>query len=256
MTSTFQEQLTALLDLQQLDVSLHTLQLELSTLPEELREMEALYLQAKSGLTAAQAELAEVEKVKRSDESDLAASVAHLKQSEARLNAIKTTKEYQASLKEISDGKKLNREREDRVLQSMEKIEALTQKTTQLRASAADKETAWRGKRDAVSEKEAGIRAKMEADSARRPALVAGIEPSIIRKYEYVRKHYAVAMAGIRNGVCQGCSRKILPQLVNEMLRKTELKSCPNCQRLIYVIDEPAEGETTSVAEIKSRQSV
>lgn len=239
MTAEFQEQLALICELQEIDLTLHNLKVLLDGLPDKIKEMETAYLAAKAELEAATAELAEVEKARRSDESDLAASVDHLRTREAKLYAIKTNKEYQAALKEVADGKKANREREDRILHAMEKIEGLTQKITQLNSDFADKEAAYRKKLEEVKAEEAAVHEKMKTDSAHRPDVEARVDKKILRKYDFVRQRYAEAIAKVSGGVCIGCSRKIPPQLYNEMLRREELKICPSCQRLIYVVEAP-----------------
>lgn len=246
MTEAFEDQLALVCELQEIDLNLHDLQQKLDGFPEQIKKVEEAYKAAKVALDAAGHELAEVEKAKRNDESELAASVDHLRNREAKLYAIKTNKEYQAALKEISEGKKFNREREDRILQAMEKIEALTQKITQLNQEFADKEVAYGAKQEALRNEETEILEKMSGDVARRPAVTAKIDKAIFRKYEFVKQRYPKAVAFVSGGVCQGCSTKIPPQLFNEMLRRNELKACPSCQRLIYVHElPPAEMENS-----------
>ncbi|MFH0800146.1 MAG: C4-type zinc ribbon domain-containing protein [Pseudomonadota bacterium] len=245
MTVAFQEQLALIRELQEIDLNLHSLQASLDALPGQLKEVESAYTAVKGELEAAEAELAAVEKARRDDEAELAASVDHLRTREAKLYAIKTNKEYQAALKEVAESKRQNREREDRILQAMEKIETLTKNITQLRAETADKEGVWRTKLEEVKAEEAKIHEKMESDKSRRPDLAARIDKVTIRKYEFVRQRYAQASAGVIGGICQGCSTRIPPQLFNEMLRREELRACPSCQRLIYVI-EAAEGDSES----------
>ena len=240
MKAAFEEQLSLIRELQTIDLNLHNLQLKLDALPETVREIAEAHAAAKAELDAAKAEQAEVEKAKRDNESELAASSEHLRTREAKLYAIKTNKEYQAALKEISDGKRVNREREDRVLQAMERLEALTQKIAQLETAFADKDAAYQEKQGALKLEEAAIREQMKGDSAHRPEIVGRIDKMIMRKYDFVRQRYAQAVAGVINGVCQGCSQRIPPQLFNEMLRRTELRACPSCQRLLYVMEVPA----------------
>lgn len=240
MTAQFEEQLSLICELQKIDLDLHNLQKRLDSFSDEIREEAATYNTAKNLLGAAEAELAEVEKAKRTDEMELAASVENLRNREARLYAIKTNKEYQAAIKEVSEGKRINKEREDRILQAMEKAEALTQKITQLKKEYADKEVVYNMKLAALKEDEKNIHKAMEEDVARRPLVLAKIEKVILNKYEFVKQRYAVAVACVSSGVCQGCSTRVPPQLFNEMLRRETFKTCPNCQRLIYVEATPA----------------
>lgn len=242
----FQEQLSLLCELQEIDLSLHNLEQSLKTLPNKMKVVEAAYLAVKTELESTRAELSEVEKAKRSDESDLASSAEHLRVREAKLYAIKTNKEYQAALKEVSEGKRLNREREDRILQAMEKIETLTKKNTQLEQDFADKEDVFKKEEKSVRSEEALVREKISIASRHRPEIVSKIDKTTIRKYDFIRQRYAQAVAGVIDGICQGCSTRIPPQLFNEMLRRTDLKICPSCQRLIYVMEAPPVEEENS----------
>lgn len=240
MNSSFQELLSSICELQEIDLALHALKKTLDALPAKLAGAEAAYHVVKSEYDMAKAELSEVEKGKRADESSLADSVEHLRAREAKLYAIKTNKEYQAALKEISEGKRQNREREDRVLQAMEKIEALSKKIAQLEQDCADKESAFREQQAVVQREEAQIRNTMQVDEVRRPEVAGCVDKATLRKYEIVRQRYARAIAGVVDGICQGCSRRIPPQLFNEILRRNDLKSCPSCQRLLYVMEQKA----------------
>lgn len=239
MTAAFEEQLALITKLQEIDLNLHNLQENLDAIPEKLREVEIAYLEARTQFDAVKLELEEVEKAKRNDELELASSIERLRIREAKLYAIKTNKEYQAALKEVSDGKRANKEREDRILQAMEKIDTLTKKTTQLSTELADKENEYRTKKELVKAEAGQIESSMREQEKERPELSAKIEKAVIRKYEFVRQRYAKAVANVSGGVCQGCSRRIPPQLLNEMLRHDELKACPGCQRLIFITETP-----------------
>jgi len=211
--------------------------------PEQIRETEEAYDQARSEFEAVDSELTSIELQKRQDEQDVAESTDKLREREARLYAIKTNKEYQAAIKEISEGKKINREREDRVLQAMEKIEQLKQKSEQLKAALTDKEAAFNKARQEVESQAAEIKIQMADGEKRRPELIARLDKDVRHKYEFVGKRYVDVVVKIEDGACRGCLRKIPPQMLNEMLKRSELKVCPNCQRLVYLEDGKAEGE-------------
>ncbi|MFA4874955.1 MAG: C4-type zinc ribbon domain-containing protein [bacterium] len=242
MTAPFEEQLALLHELQDIDLDLHTLKKTLATLPDKIAEVESAYSDVKGKLDTSKAELAAVEKVRRTDDSELAASVEHLREREAKLYAIKTNKEYQAALKEISEGKRINREREDRILQSMERIESLGKEIAQLETDCAEKEGAFKSGRESVRAEEESIHARIKTETARRPELIKRIDKDVLRKYDNVRQRFPRALAGVAGGVCQGCSTRVPPQLHNEMLRREGFKICPSCQRLLYVVAAPAEG--------------
>ena len=242
MTSdNFQEQLGILRQLQEIDLNLHKCKVVLDGLPQRLQATESALAEVTEALEGAKAEMAELEHTRRTDEADLEASVEHLREREAKLYAIKTNKEYQAALKEVSEAKRLNREREDRILAAMERIEELTQKSAQLETDFADKEKAYKAKKEEVDTEEKGLRQTMEEGQAKRPDLTSRIEKETQRKYDFIRQRYADALAPVVNEICQGCSRRIPPQLFNEMLRQEKIKVCPNCQRMLYVMEVSSE---------------
>jgi predicted nucleic acid-binding Zn-ribbon protein len=241
MPEKFQEQLTILRELQEIDLNLHKCRVLLDGLPKRLQQTESALAAVTEELSGTKAELKELEHTRRTDEADLAASVEHLREREAKLYAIKTNKEYQAALKEISEAKRQNREREDRILAAMERIEELTQKSTQLETDFADKEKAYKAKKEEVDAEERTLRQTVEEGEAKRPDLVSRLEKVIQRKYDFIRQRYPDALVPVVNVICQGCSRRIPPQLYNEMLRQKELKVCPNCQRMIYVMEASPE---------------
>lgn len=245
MSAPFEEQLALICELQEIDLNLHNLQKQIDSFPQQISDLEQAYSAAKALLDGATSELSGVEKAKITDETELAESADNLRNREARLYAIKTNKEYQASLKEIAEGKRINREREDRLLQHMEQIEALTQKITQLNQDFADKDSAYRAKQGELEKLKDDLLREMEKDITRRPAVAAKIDKFILRKYDFVRQRYPKAVTSVSGGVCESCSTRIPPQLFNEMLKRIEFKACPSCQRLIFVreVSAPVEGD-------------
>ncbi|MBN1282227.1 MAG: hypothetical protein JXA24_00455 [Proteobacteria bacterium] len=245
MKARFASQLNLLKELQQIDLNSHKIEQALAALPAKLAAEQSAFDMVRTQLDALKGEKEGIEHARRTDEMELAASTEHLREREAKLYAIKTNKEYQAAIKEITEGKRINREREDRVLAAMERIEALGKEIAQLEGECAEKEGALSKARHAVAEEEAALMQELKAESARRPEIVPQLDKETLRKYEFVRKRYTDALVPVAKEVCSGCSRRLPPQLYNEMLRKECFKVCPNCQRLIYVEEaavEPEEG--------------
>lgn len=235
MENGFQAQLSLLKELQEIDLRLNEITNKLETLPERIAAVESAYHRVREELDAAKTEFAEAEKTRRHEEMELAAAVDHAKQREAKLYAIKTTKEYQAALKEIAETKKLNRGREDRILGLMEQTETLSKKITQLETDLADKEIVYRKEDETLKAEEVELIKTLEGIKSRRPEIVSKLDVKVVRKYDYVRQRYPDALVHAERAVCQGCNMNIPPQLYNEMLKFTEFKNCPSCHRLIFV---------------------
>jgi hypothetical protein len=252
MAIDFREQLKYLRQLQDIDLDLHKSQTELDSLPGRIAVEKAAFDAVSAEFFSVKAELEALEAAKKEDERCVQEAVEHLRERETKLYAIKTNKEYQAAIKEISEGKRLNREREDRILQAMEKIEKLSQKSAQLDLEFADKKKVFEQKQLEVERELGEISARMAQEAQNRPEVVLKIEKTLLRKYDFIRKHYALAVANVVGGACEGCMRRVPPQMLNEMLKFDDCKLCPNCQRMIYLdvkktIDsaDPLETEAT-----------
>jgi len=241
MVEAFKGQLALLKELQAIDLDLHALKNKLTELPIRIADKKHEYEAVNDRITALKTELEETEHNRRTDEKDAEAATVHLREREAKLYAIKTNKEYQAALKEISEGKRANREREDRVIQAMERIEELKKEIEQLQGEFAEKEAAYKSAREEIGKEEAEIQKKIEAETARKPEIEKGLDKESLRKYNVVRGRYPDALVGVISGICQGCSRRVPPQLFNELLKQTGVKVCPNCQRLIFVAEAAPE---------------
>lgn len=231
-------QLSKLIYLQEHDLRLHAINEQLANIPvrrgEVTVEVDAIKAEIENLNTTKTAQEAE----KRDLEGDVAVAAEHLKTFESKLYAIKTNKEYQAALKEIAEIKKSNKEKDDRVLQLMEAIDAATQKLTQLSPSLADKELQVASSVAALAQEQAAAETDRQTCEEELRAAEAQVAPEVMRVYRMVRSKYVDALATVETAICGGCRMKIPPQLHIELHRATRLCQCPNCQRILFVAEK------------------
>lgn len=240
MVDDLKRELSLLKILHDVDFALLTIEDRLHQIPGRRHVAEADCVALREAMAAKLKEKEEAEKGRRSDELELAAEVDRVREREAKLYAIKTNKEYQAALKEIADTKKINREREDRVLKLMETIEAAGKEITQLSAALADKEAGCRDAVQAIEAEAAQLEQEQGAQSAERERVVGDIGEKVMRLYTMVRQRHRDAVAEVRQGICQGCHMRIPPQQFIELQRWTALTQCPSCHRVLCPPDEAA----------------
>ena len=148
---------------------------------------------------------------------------------------MKTNDEYRAMLKENDFLKKAKAEREDQVLELMEKLEELVQENKKL--------TVWlEEQREIAAKKQKDIETAVNASLANqktmnieRDSLVKDIPRASISLYNRVyngRKGRAVVP--ILDGICQECHLQIPPQDYNDLQKNERLMTCPHCQRIIF----------------------
>ncbi|GBC76055.1 hypothetical protein HRbin07_00248 [bacterium HR07] len=61
----------------------------------------------------------------------------------------------------------------------------------------------------------------------------AAVEPQLLRQYEELRTRYEDPIALVHGGVCAGCNLRV-SEITMERVR-TEIVTCENCSRLLYV---------------------
>lgn len=237
-------QLTLLKSLQDIDVSLHVITRQLEAVPLKIEEATVELKASKDIIARKRAEKAEIEKKKRSEELDLEAKNAHLKDREAKLYAIKTNKEYQAAIKEIADAKQFNRDREEAVIALMEKSDRLDKEITQLSGGLADKEKAFNEKEAELKLEEEMLAAERDKKLALRADAEKNVDKKVLSEYRFIQNRFSDAMALAVNGICGGCNKRIPPQVYIEIQKWKELITCPNCHRLLFyeeVVEEDKE---------------
>jgi predicted nucleic acid-binding Zn-ribbon protein len=87
---------------------------------------------------------------------------------------------------------------------------------------------------DKMAAIEAGLKAWTQDLEARKENLAALKKD--YRSFEVKQRCGGIGLVQVENAVCKGCYLNIPPQLYNELHRGNELRMCPHCHRLIYVL--------------------
>lgn len=230
----FKEYLPLLKELQEIDTHLKKIEIDLAAIPEQFEDSGGEYLALVRTLQEKETAVKQMTTERQSLEEALKRDTEAAQEREKRLFAIKTQKEYQATVKEVAQLKKDNKDKENRILALLESAEKISQEITQLKSQAADKEGAYRQVEAELKKKEAELSAQQQQYTNRKPALLKELPAEVLKKYEFVKRRHANVVAMVKRGVCQGCHMNIPSQFYNEMLKATDLRNCPHCHRLIY----------------------
>ncbi|MCP4681754.1 MAG: hypothetical protein GY864_05450 [Desulfobacterales bacterium] len=155
--------------------------------------------------------------------------------SNIKLANIKSNKEYGAALKEIEDLQREKSLSEDRVLEIMEKIDALEAQRADIEAKREDSRKKFeKGQREVREELEA-LNRGLEICEEKQSGLCAKTGDDLLKQYDYLKEHKeGIAVSPVIKGVCQTCHMAMPPQKFNELMRGDDIMSCPHCQRIIY----------------------
>jgi len=235
---TLKEQIELLIDLQEKEIEAAQIQQELDQIPERITQMQVRLEQVENRLKKEKTALEALKKTYRAHEADIQTNQSRVQKREAQLRSVRTNQEYRAILKEIDDIKTATSGIEDNMLQVLEEMEALEK-------SIAELNREYRQEQGQISEKRKELEAHADQRRkaydqlmAERQETVKHIEPDMMKKYNFVKDQTSdmKAVVAARDAICMGCNMNIPPQLYNELYRGDELKFCPHCHRMLYVL--------------------
>jgi predicted nucleic acid-binding Zn-ribbon protein len=123
--SSVKEQLNTLVELQDTEIEIKSLERELAGIGARVEAMLAEKATYEQKLQDSRDKLEGLKKQYRSDESEIQMIDNQIVKSKEKLRAVKTNKEYQSTLKEIDDLKAKASTVEDGMLDTLDKIEAV-----------------------------------------------------------------------------------------------------------------------------------
>jgi predicted nucleic acid-binding Zn-ribbon protein len=220
-----------------------SLRREKSEIPQRIDRLTGELSRAQSSLSHEQERMHLLEKEKKAKEATLKEEEERLSHSEKKLSEVKTNKEYQAALKEIEEHKQQNSRLEEEILVTMEGLDSLKEAVARMEEGLAVKERETQADIDELTKRARLTEDHVSKKEEIRKELAGKIDPSYLSAYERLMRVFAngSALVRIEKGVCKGCFMNLPPQFFNEMLRDKDIKTCPNCARLIYLDDGPDE---------------
>jgi predicted nucleic acid-binding Zn-ribbon protein len=245
MPTITEEQIVTLVKLQKIDTEAQKLESLLKEIPVRIRILDEKLEKFMRTVEEDENVISELNKKYRTYESDVQLNLGMIQKSQEKLRSVKTNKEYQSSLKEIEDIKSKNSKIEDEMLEFLERIES-AEKDLNEREDAYSKivdET----NREKVSIKKDGDQCKQKLVelASDRNAVTDLLDNTILDIFYRVKAKQpdAVAIAEVKDAICQGCNLNIPPQLYIELQHRNSLKNCPSCERIIYWEDHKKRSE-------------
>ena len=236
------EKLRALEELQKTDLKIRDLAAEAESHPARLKQIEAERNEAKAAVDASRGKLADNERARRQNEQMLQTEKDKVRKWEARLNELKTAREYAALARELDIAKKTNQTADEEIKRLALEHADLKKQVDEGEHALAEKEAVVAREGEEIRKVLSGIQARMADLEAERKKLVEQCDRSLVSRYERIRKQRGgLAVVPVVAGTCKGCQRNIPPQMANNLLTGNEILSCPNCHRFIYVAETEQE---------------
>ncbi|HDP69366.1 MAG TPA: hypothetical protein ENN38_00965 [Actinobacteria bacterium] len=147
--------------------------------------------------------------------------------------SIKNPKELVDIQKEIGSLKRKKDDFELNLLEIMEKIEDLKASKEDLSGllerAKEENDKEMLEYKQAVSE----IDEELKMESGRYDELILRLEDDVYSLYKLLKNKDGLAVAVLKNGICQGCHVELPAEEVDRILSTDNLWRCPNCERIL-----------------------
>lgn len=231
------DELLALVQLQETDQNINRLRAEISALPRKLTALEEKLVWQKAKVEDAKKAIKEEEVKRRRFESDLKDLQQKILKFREQSSSVKTNEQYHALQHEIGFAEAEIRKIEDRELDGMERSEQLEAQLRTTEQELKDNTKVVEIEKEAVrnaSEEQQKHLAVLKDDHARLRTLVS---ESILANYDRIAGSRGTALARVEGQRCLACQMALRPQLWNQV-RSGELIPCESCGRLLYFDNE------------------
>lgn len=229
------EQLSLLIQLQEIDTVIRSLSARKDQLPEILAALEQRRTANQKNLDTVKEALQTAQKNKRDRDQDLEAGVQKAERLKGRTSEIKNNKEYQALLKEIEVAEQENKAIEDEILAFMEKIDAAAAAITAAEQNLREENAAIAAEQKEHEAAVAKIEEDLKAAEQEKQKMATLVEPSVFARYQrLLATKGGTAIVEVRGESCSGCFMSIPPQVFVNVKKNASIISCPQCNRILH----------------------
>jgi predicted nucleic acid-binding Zn-ribbon protein len=219
--------------LKELDQSLSTIAVRVNQLREQTPKQEA-------DMERLSTEEHEAAAARKKLERELAEGEARLRNKRMRQNLVRNEKELQALSNEVDSLKENNQRVEGELLVMMEAAGPRLTKIKELSEALATGRTELTAAEKEIASQVEEIKSELSKQRREREKIAKEIDPVLVARYDIIfSRRQGTAVAVAKSGTCQGCMRRLPPQLYNEIQKHLQIHFCPACQRILYYEAQP-----------------
>jgi hypothetical protein len=233
------ERIIALIDLQKIVTEKYDLLKRHESVPARLDELDRIIGEAESKLKEAQKAVADNEALIRRSVREVTGLEEKLNDLQAKLNQVKTTREYESRQKEIKTHRNRMNELEEVVRNANDKTEGLHQQVETAKAHFEQISNQFADEIASLEGEDKKFEKILEAVESREHEARQLVPPDILeRVHKLFLMRGGVGVVAINDGSCGGCGVQVSPQTIQLAKRGLDLIQCDRCSSYLYWDDE------------------
>lgn len=251
-----------LLRLYLVDKQLRGLTSRLQGAEKYLGEQDRLLKDLDAKHSAISSQLKLLEATGKNDENEAASIESRVETLRERMNNAKTSKEHAAFLAEVGTQKDAKKVIEDRLLESMGKIESLRKELAEIESKRAERQTLHKDAVKDRNERAAEIKDRVAELEKEREIAKQDVPPSALSVYEArMKMGHEDVMAPVEEQdrrnldyTCGSCYTHLPIEQVSILLKRGDVTKCTTCQAILYIAQE-LKADIDAGHEKKAKQS-
>ena len=229
------EQLKLLLDLQEIDENLDSLEILKGELPLEIENLESQFLDKKRLLSESETELNKAISDRVNNDLELKSVEEDLEKHRQRRDEAATPKQLKAVEREMESISKKKDELEETIIRLMEKVDELEPIVKGTREKVGGEEKDFTDKKSGIEMELKGVENELAKNKKMRTRLLPSIREDFLSRYEMIREtKKGLAIADVVNGACSGCHTMLPAQIAIDVRGGKEIRLCRNFGRMLF----------------------
>ncbi len=228
-------ELQGLVDLQELDIKIGRIQRRVEEIPGEIDGASHTLEDSARNLEQIQEWIDQAAKDRREHEGTVESLREQLSKYKNQLMEVKTNREYQAMLHEISNTEGAISAREDEILEHMMKTDDLEQQAEQTRKELKVRTAQASARRKELESFVSRSESEVADYENQRNLVEKEISEPLLEQYRRIASaRDGVALVGVTDQSCQACNVRLRPQLFTEVKASQNIVTCESCNRILY----------------------
>jgi predicted nucleic acid-binding Zn-ribbon protein len=232
-----QQEVEALLALQQDDLKIREIEAQIRALDPQLAELDKRRDQAAAALVRAQTLVLAEEKKQRELQARLAQHRAMQERNLHQLEDVKRMREATAATAQVESTRRLMAEDESELAIIGRRIAEMTTAIANATQALAAVEQEQQETRPAIESRRSALRSQLDDAVADRNGRAGAVSRPMLGKYDRIRGKRDQALYPLRGGSCGHCDTAVPLQRRNMMSGTGQIEVCEACGVLLYAAD-------------------